>query len=414
MKEILFETAFNGYKSVEILGQGGSGIVFEVFDETGIKLALKRLNPTYITAEKRRRFKNEINFCEKNTHKNILTVVDSGFKDVDGTKCPFYVMPQYASTLRKLMDSRIPPQQVLSKFSQILDGVEASHLHGVWHRDLKPENILYDDSKDLLVVADFGIAHFAEAELATLVITKPNARLANFQYAAPEQRIKESNVDHRSDIYALGLILNEMFTGEIIQGTGYKTITSVATDFAYLDQLVDQMIQQNPESRPDSVDDVKKILVGYRNQFVIRQKLTGLKNEVVPESEIDDPLVLSPIEISSMDYQNEELVFHLSNTPNREWSDEFTRQSEGHTSIMGVCSPGLFRFEGKVAHIRAKPNHEQQIVNLFKGYLSQANENYRKRKEKEARKREQDEKERLQKQIMETEKGKKLLENLKF
>ena len=260
----------------------------------------------------------------------------------------------------------------------------------------------------------FGIAHFAEAELATLVVTKPKARLANFQYAAPEQRIKESKVDHRSDIYALGLILNEMYTGEIIQGAGYRTIASVAPDFEYLDQLVEQMIQQNPESRPHSIDDVKKILLGYRNQFVTRQKLSELQNEVVPEFETDDLLVLSPIEIANVDYQNEELVIHLSKMPNGEWIDEFTSQSGGHTSIMGICTPGLFRFEGKVARIRPKPNHEQQIINLFKGYTSQANENYGKRKEREAKRREQEERERLQAQIREAEKRKNLLENLKF
>ena len=414
MKTIIFESAFNTYKSVGILGQGGSGMVYEVLDETGSKYALKHLNPTHVTSEKRRRFKNEINFCQKNIHKNILTIVDSGFKEIDAIKCPFYVMPRYASTLRKLMDPKISADEVLPKFSQILDGVDASHLRGVWHRDLKPENILYDHSKDLLIVADFGIAHFAEAQLATFVVTKPKAKLANFQYAAPEQRMKERRIDHRADIYALGLILNEMFTGEIIQGTGYKTISYVAPDFSYLDQLVEQMVQQNPDARPSSINEVKKILIGYRNQFVTRQKLSTMQNRVVPEFEVDDPLVLIPIEIKNWDYQNEELVFHLSRKPNQEWIDEFKNQQGGHTSVLGVCRPSLFRFDGNIARIRPKPNHEQQILNLFKGYISKANENYKNRKEKEACRREQEERERFQKEIQEAERRKKLLENLKF
>jgi serine/threonine protein kinase len=80
-------------------------------------------------------------------------------------------------------------------FSQLLDGVEAAHLQQVVHRDLKPENVLHDTKSDQLTVADFGIAQFEEEELYTLIETTPNRRLANFQYAAPEQRNRGAAVD---------------------------------------------------------------------------------------------------------------------------------------------------------------------------------------------------------------------------
>jgi serine/threonine protein kinase len=117
------------------------------------------------------------------------------------------------------MSKGIEPDGVLPIFSQILDGVESAHPQGVWHRDLKPENILYSLANGTLIVADFGIAHFEEQDLLTAVETQPNERLANFLYAAPEQKIRAKSADSRSDIYALGLMLHEMFTGDVPLGT---------------------------------------------------------------------------------------------------------------------------------------------------------------------------------------------------
>ena len=110
-------------------------------------------------------------------------------------------MPLYSGSLRKLLETGIAPEQVLPYFGQLLDGTEAAHIRNVVHRDLKPENILYDQDNDNLLLADFGIARFEEDELYTLVETTPRARLANFHYAAPEQRTPGLEIDHRADIY---------------------------------------------------------------------------------------------------------------------------------------------------------------------------------------------------------------------
>ena len=366
-----------------------------------------------MTSEKRKRFKNEIQFCAKNTHKNILTITDFGFVKIDGINCPFFVMNRYEKTLRNIMDESIPHEEVLKKFSDILDGIETTHLLNIWHRDLKPENILCDSTGDLLVIADFGIAHFSEQELATLIDTKPKDRLANFQYAAPEQRQKGGKVDHRADIYALGLILNEMFTGKVIQGSGYTTIASVTPNFAYLDQLVEQMTQQNPESRPNTIDEIKKMLIVKQNHFVTRQKFSELQNKVIQESEIDDTLVLNPIELVDVSYQNKKYVLHLSNTPNQEWIEIFLKQEGGDSYIHRICSPRLFGFNQNKAFTDDRPGREQQTINIFKGYISKANENYKSRKEREAREREDQEKRILEDEIRDTERRQQLLEMLK-
>ena len=176
-------TSYDTYTIRKQIGQGGNGFVYKVTSSSGLEFALKLLNPRTATEEKRKRFKNELGFCERNKHKNILTVVDCGvFADA-----PFYVMPCYWGSLRELMKSAIEHQKILPIFSQILDGVEAAHLQKVIHRDLKPENILFDQASETPIIGDFGIAHFEEEDLITAVETQDGRRLANFDYAAPEQ-----------------------------------------------------------------------------------------------------------------------------------------------------------------------------------------------------------------------------------
>ena len=160
------------------------------------------------------------------------------------------------------MTAGITPSDVLFWFLQLLAGIEAAHERQVWHRDLKPENLLCNASTRTLVVADFGIAHLAEPLLQTMIETHPRDRMANFQYAAPEQR-SSGKVDQRADIYALGLFLNELFTGEVLQGTGHKQIATVAPDYGYLDALVERMVRQSPNDRPASVAEIREELVAH-------------------------------------------------------------------------------------------------------------------------------------------------------
>src|SRR6266478_2509549 len=230
------KTAFDVYTIEGQKGAGGSGEVYEVRDSEGALYAAKILDTAKTSASRLKRFKNEIGFCTKNTHKNIVKVLGSGITEKGAT---FYVMPLYAGTLRDLISKGTEAPAVLPYFGQVLDGVEAAHLQGVWHRDNKPENILFDQKTNTLVVADFGIAHFEDEELLTAVETKNNDRLANFLYSAPERRVRGNRVDFKADVYALGLILNEMFTRAVPQGTAFKRVSDVAPGFGYLDGLIE-------------------------------------------------------------------------------------------------------------------------------------------------------------------------------
>lgn len=407
----IFESAFNIYRVTGVLGEGGSGRVFAVSDNDKNELALKCLSPELVNTERQKRFKNEIKFCEKQLHKNIVPIVDSGLVISGKTKSPFYVMPRYKETLRTLINKTISHHEILPFLSQMLDGVEAAHLCNVWHRDLKPENILYDTANKILIIADFGIAHFEEEMLVTTVETKPASRMANISYSAPEQRKRGAKVDQRADIYALGLILNEMFTGDVPQGAGYKTISDTSADFFYLDEIVNWMIQQDPNSRPSSIDDIKKELIGRKNQFIARQELDKSRNKVVSANEPD---MIAPLRLLSADYQNGKLILELDRSPEGGIIQWFNDPQGAFTATTNY-DPTYFSFSGNKALINIRnENSVQNIINSFKQYLEIAGNYYQTFIEEQARKKEQEMKKQLEREIAEREKRESILKNIKI
>jgi len=406
-----FETSTNSYQIGDVLGEGGSGTVYRVSDGS-TAYALKLLNPDKATRDKLKRFENELQFCSRNAHKNIITVKDHGSTVVGEKKAPFYVMPLYGDTLRKLMDRGIPGENLLPYFAQVLDGVEAAHLKGVWHRDLKPENILFEPSTETLVVADWGVAHFGEDELYTLVETRPHDRLANFQYAAPEQRMRGRAVDQRADIFALGLILNEMFTGELLQGTGHKTIASVAPDFAPLDDLVNLMVRQSVMERPDSIATIKNEFREKGNEMISLQKISELTKAVVPASEIDDPLITNPVRVVDVDYQGDSLLFKLHPIVNAKWIDCF-RNIGTYQSIPGKGPPHFGWIRG-TAIIQATEAQSPKIAEYFKRYVEAANVAYAERVKNEQRQKEAQERTELRRQLEAEQRRQRVRQNIRI
>jgi serine/threonine protein kinase len=408
-KPRVLATAFNEYTVIENIGNGGSGSVFSVSDADGKQFALKIIDPSKTSTQKLKRFQNEIAFCQKNTHPHIISVFDHG-RSVEEE--PFYVMPLYHTTLEKRIVGTLPPDSVLKVFAQLLDGVEAAHLQRVTHRDLKPQNVLGDSRKGTFVIADFGIAHFEEEDLRKAVETKDNERLANFQYAAPEQRTRGREVTYRADIYALGLILNEMFTKEVPQGTGFKTINSVQPNYAYLDALVDQMVRQDPGQRPD-ISEVKKQLIARQNEFLSLQKIDQLTKQVVPDHIVDDPLVRDPIKILGVDYQDGVLAVKLSSVPTQKWISEFQNQ-HSFRSFHGYGPERTEFMGGPTAYIRAPQNQEQQQMDYFKSWLANVNAQYKQRLEEEAETRRRQQREQLRQMRLDEEKRQAVLKNIQF
>jgi len=383
-KKFIFESTFHLYTAIEIVGEGGAGKIFSAKDESGDIFAIKLLDPNKATKNKIKRFENEIHFCFNNNHPHIISVNDHGlFKEKEKSSL-FYVMSLYSGSLKNLIESAIAPDKVLKYFNQILLGVEAAHLKSVIHRDLKPENILYDKGNDHLLIGDFGIAHFEEEDLYTAVKTKDSDRLANFQYAAPEQKTRGQSIDHRADIYALGLMLNEMFTKKVPHGSNYKTIGSIRKDFEYLDKLVSEMICQSPEDRPESIEAVQKILIGYKNTFITRQKINELENTVIPTTSInDDPLISDPPRLVDANWDRDQLTLILSRPVNSKWNWALHNMG-GHTSVWGK-GPEIFNFHKNEATIAANADDVQRIIDYFKTWLPRVNGVYKQKIEREKR-----------------------------
>src|SRR5262249_53173410 len=227
------------------------------------------------------------------------------------------------------------PEDVLPLFSKILDGVEAAHLLGAVHRDLKPENVLYAGSTPVPAIADFGIASFTDDLLATLVETKPTQRLANFQYAAPEQRMAGRAVTAAADVYALGLMLNELFTGAIPHGTEYKSIGSISDQMSFLDPVVARMIRQVLSERPASISEVKSLIQRHETEAVTLQRLSKINQTVIKVDEIDDPLAQEAPRVVGAEWDAGRLILTLDREINQDWLSAF-RQMGGCSYVMGV------------------------------------------------------------------------------
>ena len=402
-KPISFETSFGTYTATEILGQGGAGTVYGGTDPDDSPIAVKLLSGERISRDKRKQFQNEIAFLSQAKHSNIVRVLDHGLHVPNGsnTSQPFYVMPRYTENLRACIGAGLAPDAVFRLFSQLLNGVEAAHLSGVVHRDLKPENILVDRQKNLVAIADFGVAAFTDELLITLVETQANQRLANFQYAAPEQRSRGKIVGPPADIYALGLMLNELFTGDVPHGTGFKQIGSVAADYAFLDDIVSSMMRQNPADRPESIAVLKASIEKFKAEAITIQKIDRITNTVIPEGAIDDPLAFEPPKLVGAEWDNDQLTLTLDRSVSQGWVLALHNMGN-YSSVLGV-DPQRFSFSGAKASVRCQEHAAQPVIDHFKQWLPRATEVYRARLEREAdnKRRERLEKLRIEKEAEE-------------
>jgi len=401
-------TAFSAYTVVRSIGQGGNGYVYEAIED-GVQVAVKVLDQDRATKEKLKRFENEYRFCSVERHSNIIRVLEYGLTD-DGS--PFFTMPLDAGSIRELI-GKLNEDQCFSVVTQILDGVEAAQKLGVIHRDLKPENILYSDDIKNIVLTDFGIAEFGEEELFTAVETKDGTRLANFQYAAPEQRIRRGIIDNTTDIYSLGLIINELFTGELALGKNHKSISEVSEKYAYLDEVIDKMLQQERGNRYQDIEEIKLEISARSREYISSLKISELNNTVIPASQIDDPIVADPIKIIDAEWDNGTLTIQLNHQPNYQWNWAFQNMGS-HSAVMGK-GPEMFQFRVNRAVISAHDGNEaKRIIDHFKQWLPRVAQVYENKLRQDAEKAEMEKIQEMERKIAEEEKKKAINESLKF
>ena len=363
---IEFDTAFSAYTATHVIGEGGAGRVFAASDRDGTKVAIKVLNAT--SADKRKRFKNETGFLQRQRHANLVPVSDYGIVSSKSISGPFYVMPLYEGSLRDRLRAGVKSEHALALFAQILDGVEAAHLCEAVHRDLKPENVLVNGNA--LAIADFGVARFTGDQLLTFIETNHGTRLANFEYAAPEQRRRGELAGVPADIFALGLMLNELFTGQVPHGSGFRTIGSVDVSLGYIDEVVEAMIRQDPAARLQSVEDVKRRLRVGHEGLMVKQRLSVLENRVVPAGEIDHPLVVKPLRIVDADWEQGRITLFFDRAPTADWIQALYRMGS-YQSMVGA-DPSEFAFTGAKASVNIDGGVAQQIVDFFKAWIPMA------------------------------------------
>jgi serine/threonine protein kinase len=245
------------------IGQGGMGAVYKARQkELDRVVALKILPPDFgndpAFAE---RFMREARALAKLNHPGIVTIYDFG--RADGL---YFFLMEYVDgvSLRQLLaNSRVSTREALAIVPQICDALQFAHDHGIVHRDIKPENILLD-SRGRVKVADFGLVKIAggggEAKqgqpASGAALTEAGKVVGTPQYMSPEQTENPSEVDHRADIYALGVVFYQMLTGELPGKKLEPPSRKVEIDVR-LDEVVLRALEKKPERRYQQVSEVK-------------------------------------------------------------------------------------------------------------------------------------------------------------
>ena len=198
------------YQVIEELGKGGMGKVYKAHDtEIKEKVALKLIK-TEIASDKKtiERFQNELKLARKISHRNVCRMYD-----LNKEENSYYITMEYVSgeDLKSLIRrvKQLTPGTAITIAKQVCDGLEEAHRLGVVHRDLKPSNIMIDKDGNAKIM-DFGIARSLKGK----GITGAGVMIGTPEYMSPEQ-VESKEVDRRSDIYSLGVILYEMVTGRV-------------------------------------------------------------------------------------------------------------------------------------------------------------------------------------------------------
>jgi serine/threonine protein kinase/ribosomal protein L7/L12 len=239
---------------LELLGMGGMGMVYKARQPRLDRFVALKILPVESQQHPSfaERFGREAKALAKLNHPGIVNIYDFG-----QTNEYYYFVMEYVDgmNLRHLLhDQPLEPRQALELVVQICTALQYAHDEGVVHRDIKPENILLN-KKGQVKIADFGLAKLLGTAPDT-ALTMSQAAMGTLNYMAPEQRQNAQGVDHRADIYSLGVVFYEMLTGEVPMGRFEPPSKRVQVDVR-LDEVVLRALEREPARRYQQVSEVK-------------------------------------------------------------------------------------------------------------------------------------------------------------
>ena len=276
--------AFPQLEILEFIGQGGMGFVFKARQPKLDRLVALKILPQSLAADPTfaERFNREARLLARLSHPGIVTVHDFGVATHQPSTInhqPFYyLLMEFVDgvNLRQAMQAgRFTPEQALAIVPKICEALQFAHNEGILHRDIKPENILLD-AKGRVKLADFGIAklvgndtersaehcsagspeHHQAEQCSALQLTEAGKSLGTPNYMAPEQLANAGEVDHRADIYSLGVVFYEMLTGELPLGRFAPPSQKSAAD-PRVDEVVLRALEKEKSRRYASAEEVK-------------------------------------------------------------------------------------------------------------------------------------------------------------
>jgi DUF4097 and DUF4098 domain-containing protein YvlB/predicted Ser/Thr protein kinase len=238
-----------------LLGQGGMGAVYKARQPALDRLVALKILPPAVAGGPgfAERFNREARALARLNHPNIVAVYDFG-----QAGALHYLLMEFVdgSNLREVEQAgRLTPEQAVAIVPQICEALQFAHNEGVVHRDIKPENILLD-KKGRVKIADFGIAKMVGVPAGQISLTGAQDVMGTPHYMAPEQVEKPQMVDHRADIYSLGVVFYEMLTGELPLGKFAPPSKKVQMDVR-LDEVVLHTLEKEPERRYQHASQVK-------------------------------------------------------------------------------------------------------------------------------------------------------------
>jgi serine/threonine-protein kinase len=255
------------YRIARELGQGGMATVYLAQDLKHQRpVAIKVLRPELAASLGADRFLREVQIAARLQHPHVLTLIDSG--EADGFL--YYVMPYVeGETLRTRLarEGEFPMADAVRILREVADALVYAHGQGVVHRDIKPENVMLSGRHAL--VMDFGVAKAVSEATGRQSLTTVGVALGTPTYMSPEQATADPHVDHRADIYALGVIAYELLTGRppFTGNTPQQVIAAHVTQAAEavsrhravpapLAELVMQCLEKKPADRPQSAQEL--------------------------------------------------------------------------------------------------------------------------------------------------------------